>query len=74
MENSDKFEKTYIGKGTQVEGFDIIKVNIKLSDAIKSFFIKKGEIHLSFEVARMKQPDKNGNTHTAYFSKKEAPE
>jgi len=64
------FEKHYIGKGTQVNDLEIVKVVIPMEEALKATFEKNGVTYLSFEVAKMKQPDKFNRTHTCYFQTK----
>jgi len=64
------FVKNFIGKGTQVNGLDIVKVVIPVEEAMKSTFEKNGVTYISFEVAKMKDPDKFGRTHTCYFQTK----
>ncbi len=64
------FEKHYIGKGTQVNDLDIVKVVIPMDDALKATFVKNGITYISFEVARMKHPDKFNRTHTCYYQTK----
>jgi hypothetical protein len=68
------FEKHYIGKGTLVKDLDIIKVVIPLPFDEKAVFEKEGKQYLSFEVSRMKEPDKFGRTHTCYFQTRETGE
>jgi hypothetical protein len=69
-----QFEKTYIGKGTQVKDLDIIRVSISketLEDILKDHMVDyDGKEYLVFEVASLKEPDQYGKTHTAYISKK----
>jgi len=73
MENSNEkgFTKTYIGKGTQVPEMDIVRVSVKLTEALKAAHFYNGELYLTFEVAKLKETDQFGKTHTCYFSKKE---
>ena len=68
------FEKHYIGKGTQVNDLDIVKVVIPMEDALKATFEKNGITYISFEVAKMKSPDKFNRTHTCYYQTKEQSE
>lgn len=68
------YEKHYIGKGTQVNDLDIVKVVIPMEDALKATFEKNGITYLSFEVAKMKSPDKFNRTHTCYYQTKEQSE
>ncbi|WP_339904773.1 hypothetical protein [uncultured Cyclobacterium sp.] len=69
-----QFEKTYIGKGTQVKDLDIIRVSISketLEEILKDQMVDyDGKEYLVFEVASLKEPDQYGKTHTAYISKK----
>ena len=64
------FEKHYIGKGTQVENLDIIKIVLPVEGLEKAVFEKNGVKYLSFEVAKLKQEDKFGRTHTCYYQTK----
>ena len=65
-----KFEKVYIGKGTQVPGLDIIKVVLPTAGLKPACFVMKDIQYLSFEVAKLVAPDKFGRTHTCYYSVK----
>lgn len=64
------FEKHYIGKGTQVEGLDIIKIVLPVEGLEGAVFEKNGVKYLSFEVARLKHADKFNRTHTCYYQVK----
>ena len=69
-----KFEKNYIGKGTQVKDLDIVRVSIS-QERLQQIMNKEmvdydGKKYLVFEVAKLKQNDNYGRTHTAYISKK----
>ncbi|MBV5313630.1 MAG: hypothetical protein JZU47_10065 [Prolixibacteraceae bacterium] len=66
------FEKHYIGKGTQVENYDIVKVVIPVEFIEEAIFENKkdGKRYLSFEIAKMKNPDKFDRTHTCYYQTK----
>lgn len=66
--NAKQFEKNYIGKGTQVEGMDIVKVSIAMDDVEQFIHEYKDKKYLTFEVAKMKKADDYGKTHTAYVS------
>lgn len=66
-----KFVKNYIGKGTQVENMDIVKVTLKVEDIAKFKHEYEGNEYITFEVAKMQQSDKWGRTHTAYVSTRE---
>ena len=64
------FEKHYIGKGTQVENLDIVRIVLPVEGLEKAVFEKNGVKYLSFEVAKLKQEDKFGRTHTCYYQTK----
>ena len=65
------YKKNYIGKGTQVENMDIVKVTLKVEEILKHKHEFEGSEYITFEVARMQQPDKFGRTHTAYITTSE---
>ena len=64
------FKKTYIGKGSQLTNIAIIKVTIKMDEAQDHIYEREGVKYLSFEIAKMQQPDKFNRTHTAYVSER----
>jgi hypothetical protein len=64
------FEKIYIGKGTQVPNLQITKVTLKLEEVEKIAYERDGVKYVTFEVAKLKEPDKFGRAYTCYFSKK----
>ena len=64
------FEKHYIGKGTQVENLDIVRIVLPVEGLEAAVFEKNGVKYLSFEVAKLKEADKFGRTHTCYFQTK----
>lgn len=64
------FTRNYIGKGTKLKDFDILKVTVELDTALEYSHEYNGKKYLSFEVARMKQPDEFGKTHTCYVNVK----
>jgi hypothetical protein len=64
------FEKHYIGKGTKLENLDIIRVVLPAESLDAAMFEKNGIKYLSFEVAKLKEADKFGRTHTCYFQTK----
>jgi len=71
-----KYSKTYIGKGSKIENMDIVRVTLKVDEVLKHKHEFEGNEYITFEVAKMQQPDKFDRTHTAYVSIKEeaAPE
>jgi hypothetical protein len=60
------FKKTYIGKGKQNPNFDIVKMTLKVDDFQNLIFEKEGVKYLTFEVAKMREADQFGRTHTDY--------
>jgi len=66
------FEKVFIGKGKKIEGLDIVKVTIPLEllQEIAYEYEGTGKTYVTFEVAKMKQADNFGRTHSCYYSKK----
>ena len=65
------YKKIYIGKGKSVEGLQIIKISFNMTAVQELTHEYKGETYLSFEVAKMKQPDQFGNDFTVYVNKLE---
>jgi len=66
------FSKKYIGKGKQVENRDIVEVSLNLAELHDHTFQYEGEIYVRFNVAKLKEPDQYGKTHTVYVSVKES--
>jgi len=62
------YKKNYIGKGTQVENMEIVKVTLKVEEILKHKHEFEGNEYITFEVAKMKQPDNFGRSHTAYVT------
>lgn len=65
------YKKNYIGKGTQHETMEIVKITLKVEDLLKFQHEYNGEQYISFEVAKMQSRDKYGRTHTAYVTTSE---
>ena len=63
-----KYTKSYIGKGTAVAGMEIVKVTLKVEELLKVTHEYQGLEYLTFELAKMQNPDEFGRTHTAYVS------
>jgi len=62
-----KFEKVYVGKGHMPqEGMDITRITLKMEELQKLVYEFEGTQMVTIEVARMKEPDTYGRTHTAY--------
>ncbi len=66
------YEKIYIGKGTQVPNLQIAKVTLKLEEVEKIAYERDGVKYVTFEVAKLREPDKFGRSFTCYYSKKVA--
>jgi hypothetical protein len=64
------YEKIYIGKGTQVPNHQITKVTLMLEEVEKIVYERDGVKYVTFEVAKLKEPDKFGRTFTCYYSHK----
>jgi len=64
------YEKIYIGKGTQVPNLQIAKVTVRLEEIEKIAYDRDGVKYVTFEVAKLKEPDKFGRAYTCYYSKK----
>ena len=64
------YEKIYIGKGTQVPNLQICKVTLKLEEVEKIAYERDGIKYVTFEVARLREPDKFGRVFTCYHSKR----
>ena len=64
-----KFEKTYIGKGKQIGDLQIIRISCKIAELVKLSHQYNGEDYITFEVARLQNPDSFGHQYTAYVNK-----
>ena len=67
-----KYNKSCIGKGTQVAGLEIINVAPKVEELSKAIHEYQSTEHLTFELAKIRSTDNYGRTHTAYLSAPEA--
>lgn len=65
------FSKKYIGKGKQVENMEIVELSLNMAELQNHAFEYEGETFVKFNVAKLKEPDKYGKTHTVYVSVKE---
>ena len=65
------FSKKYIGKGEQVENRDIVEVSLNMAELQNYTFEYEGETFVKFNVAKLKESDQYGKTHTVYVSVKE---
>jgi hypothetical protein len=61
-------EKSYIGKGKQVKNFDMYNVTLNITKAQAHFFEHNGEKFLKLTLAKTKETDTYGRTHTAYVT------
>ena len=66
-----KFVKNYIGKGKKVEGLEIIKINLKISDILKFAHKYNDEDYISLEVAKLLNSDNFGHDYTVYVNRLE---
>jgi len=66
------FEKIYIGKGNQVPNLPIAKVTIPLEKLQEIAYEMDGVKYVTFEVSKMKSPDKFGREYSCFYSKKVA--
>ena len=66
-----KFVKNYIGKGKKVEGLEIIKINLKISDIAKFTHKYNDEDYISMEVAKLQNTDNFGHDYTVYVNRLE---
>ena len=64
------YEKFYIGKGTQVPHLQICKITVKMDLVEEIAYERDGVRYATFEVAKMKEPDKFGRDYTCYVSKR----
>jgi hypothetical protein len=64
------FSKKYIGKGKQVENKNMVEVSLNMAELQNHTFEYKGETFVKFNVAKLKEPDQYGKTHTVYLSVK----
>lgn len=64
--------KDYIGNGRQVKDLDIVKVTISMDEAEAFIHEYNGKKYLSFQVAKLKEPNQFGQSHSAYIFKPEA--
>jgi len=65
------YKKNYIGKGTQVPNMSIAKCTVKVSEMMKFVHEYEGEDYITFEVAKMQNPDKFGRDYTVYCTTRE---
>jgi len=65
------YKKNYIGKGTQVANMQITKVTLKVAELLKFKHEFEGEEYITFEVAKMQNPDKFGREYTVYCTTRE---
>ena len=65
------YKKNYIGKGTQHETLNLVKITLKAEELLKYQHDYEGEMYISFEMAKMQNPDKFGRTHTVYVNTRE---
>ena len=67
-------EKNYIGKGQQINDYDMFTISIDITKATPHFYEFEGNTYLKFTFTKMKQPDQKGRMFTAYVSNYEKPD
>ena len=65
------YKKYFIGKGKQVKGLNIIKATCNMDDLNALSYEFDGQLYITFEIAKMKQPDQFGREFTLYVNRKE---
>ena len=68
MATKKNYTKNYVGKGTQVEGMEIVKITVKVEELLKHQYEFNGQMLVTMEVAKTKQADKFDKTHTVYVT------
>lgn len=67
-------EKKYIGSGKQVGEYDMINVSISEDKVKDHWFEYKGQRYLKITVAKRKEADQYGKTHTVFIDEYEPKE
>jgi hypothetical protein len=64
------FEKKYIGKGrtNKFDQFEIIRCTIPMAQVRLHTYMKGDKEYITFEIAKLKEPDHFDNTHTLYVN------
>jgi hypothetical protein len=60
------FKKNYLGKGRQSGKMDIVFFTVSLKALQEAAHEFNGEMYVSFEISKLKEPDQFGKTHTMY--------
>lgn len=61
------FKKIFVGKGKKVANLDIVKITCRL-DALQAIaYHYEGIDYVTFEVAKMKETDPFGRSHTCFY-------
>lgn len=64
-----KFEKVYVGKGHNPHAdLEITRITVRIDELQKLAYELKGNKLVTLEVARLKEADQFGRTHTVYGS------
>lgn len=66
-----KFRKEYLGKGTKIDKMDIVRISLKVEEILKHKHEFEGNEYITFEIAKLQQPDNYKRTHTCYVSVQE---
>lgn len=64
-----KFEKVYVGKGHNPQAdLEITRITVRIDELQKLAYELKGQKLVTLEIARLKEADQFGRTHTVYGS------
>jgi len=63
-------EKKYIGKGLET-AFGSVKITLKMNQVKNFIYQYEKERFLTFELKKLKKPDRYGKTHTCFAMKKQ---
>lgn len=59
-------EKNYIGKGNQINDYDMFTISLDITKAKEFFFEFEGKTYLKFTFTKMQKADVKGRAFTAY--------
>lgn len=59
-------EKNYIGKGNQINDYDMFSISLDITKAKDFFFEFEGRTYLKFTFTKMQKTDMKGRDFTAY--------
>jgi hypothetical protein len=64
---STNFEKIFVGKGKKPQPW-VTRITLNVEELLKHAYEFEGKNLVTIEIAKMKQPDNFGRTHSAYIS------